>query len=386
MLEKSPYHALGIDVGNAKVKFCALDQKTKTLRFSSRNLPYTDKLRYRRHEDFEEGIPRELSEFMGDENWPAESVAVAVTSSGYAYPSYGEGVSHLFLLLKRCLPDFRVFALDGAAEAAPVDEILKNDPAILCPIEFSNGMGAVQLAMRLEALADSQDYLVLDTGGSTTAITPVIGGRVDPAAFNNPQRHLDHRLQNGKLTWIGVQTTPLEYLAHEVAVGGRRYPVIPRGVTFDNVAAVLDLLPPKLARQMTLFRIIPDRWLALRAVADAVNLDFMMANEEELETLASNFHRLAIERLAEGIRAALKTVPAACKKAIAFGIGAKGLTYPALLLAGVEKSNIILAESFLGEDCASYASCYGAFHKGLELICGKRLKADISDIGEVGSI
>jgi uncharacterized hydantoinase/oxoprolinase family protein len=276
--------------------------------------------------------------------------------------------------------------LSGSGEAVAAAAVAGGEPSVVGPIAFSNGMGAPHLARRTTRLGEPAHGLVLDTGGSTTAITPLVDGQLDPAALATPERHLDHRLRHGKLTWIGAQTTPLEALAGEAEVAGRRYPVIPRGVTFDCVSALLHLLPAERAGKLSLFQLVPDRELALRSVADAVNLDANMATEPELLALAERFRDLAIARLAEGIAAALETVPeTARRRAMAFGLGARGLARPALIRAGVPEDGITLGEQVLDASYAELASCYGACHLGLERIVGRPLAADLKDLPATGA-
>ena len=91
--------ALGIDIGNAKLKACVVgDGGTPAPRWLSRPLPYDDRQRYRRHADFERGIPPVLDELLGADRAAVRAVVV-VTSSGYAYPTYAEGVRHAIALV-----------------------------------------------------------------------------------------------------------------------------------------------------------------------------------------------------------------------------------------------------------------------------------------------
>ncbi|MGE0708201.1 MAG: hypothetical protein AB7N76_01050 [Planctomycetota bacterium] len=369
--------ALGLDVGNAKLKLCLLAPGAPP-RWASHALPYTPALRYRRHEDFARGIPPLLERFLAGAR-PA--AAVAVTSSGYAYPSYREGALHLSGLLREALPGTRAALLSGDGSAVGVDEVLAGDADLLGPLPFSNGMGAVHLARRLAWLGEAATGIVTDTGGSTTAVTPLVAGEVDPAAHRERARHLDLRIQHGKLTWIGLQTTPLEALAEAVEVGGRRYPVIPRGVTFDHVARLLELAAPARAERLSLFGLHPGRADALRAVADALNLDLEMASEDELLAAARTFHQLAVARLADGVRRALETAPVeARRRALAFGLGAPGLARPALELAGVPAEGIALGQDLLPPELAEAASCYGAAHLAAEVVVGEVLPVDPAEL------
>jgi uncharacterized hydantoinase/oxoprolinase family protein len=360
--------ALGIDVGNAKLKLCTMPVAGGRAEWSSHLLPYDGRRAYARHADFAAGIPPVMEEAIAGRPVAA---AVAVMTSGYAYPTYGEGAVHAMQVLAGALPGVPLHALAGDGALVPADAV-----AGAPGVPFSNGMGAAWLAARLPALGEPACGLAVDTGGDTTQIVALVDGAFDPAAAADARGPLDHRLRHGKFTWIGVQTTPLEALAAEVDVGGRRYPVIPRGVAFDNVAALLELLPPEEARKLSLFGHHPDRARALRALADAVNLDATLASEDELLALARRFHALAVDRLAQAFARALATVPERCRRVLLFGLGAR-LAAAGARAAGLPAEAIADAADHLPRGLAITASVYGACHAALEKVRGERLPASI---------
>ncbi|MBX3230975.1 MAG: hypothetical protein KIT84_36560 [Labilithrix sp.] len=358
---------LGVDVGNAKLKLCVAGRGQP--RWMSRPLPYDDRARYRRHRDFEVGVPPLVDEFLGDAKGEI-SLVVVVTSSGYAYPTYREGIVHTMALIARTVPAAECFALAHDGELVSASEIASGSPELLGALTFTNGVGAAVLARRLEWLGASG--LVVDTGGTTSQVAAIVDGEIEPHVKIDRARYLEHRLRSGKAAWIGSQTLPLECLAPEVPVGDRRFPVLPRGVTFDAVVSALDLAPPELATKLSLFGLAPRKESALRAIADSVNLDANMASEEELIGLARHYLELAIDRLAGELRLALAASPAhARERALVFGLGGPWLTAPALRRAGVEE--IALASRWLAPELAEVASCYGACHAGLERLAGRAL-------------
>lgn len=362
---------LGVDVGNAKIKLC-WGEAGSPPRLLTRPLPYDDRRAYDRFGDVERGCLEALRELLGEgANRATPSVAVVVTSAGYAYPSYREGVAHVAATLSALLPGTRVSMLSATLEPVPASEAARGDAAVNGPIAFSNPNGGAWLARRLGALGPEGRGLSLDTGGQTTGTVVLDGARVDPAALADPARHVEHRVANGKLAWVGVETTPLEYLAGELTVAGRRRLVIPRGVTFWNVSALLGLLPPERASKLSLFGLLPTRARALRAIADAVNLDLELADEAELVAIARAFHALAIEKLAGELTRALATLrPGGPARAVVFGLGARALARPALELAGVAESHVVLADERIAPEHAEAASCFGAWHLAAELDAG----------------
>jgi len=365
--------ALGIDIGNAKLKACVAHHADAAKpRWLSRPLPYNDRSRYSRHADFEAGVPAVLGELLGAEQ-PDVRAVVIVSSSGYAYPTYAEGVIHSTALVAQLFPNAACFALGHDGVPVSATEVARHDPAVLGRLTFTNGMGAAHLARRLDFLGTPACGLVVDTGGTTSQVASIVDGAIEPATADGT-RYLEHRLRNGKAVWIGTQTTPLECLATEVPVGFRMFPVLPRGVMFDSVAAALELGNPVLAKKLHLFGLAPTRNEALRAIADSVNLDADLASEADLVALAEHYLALARQRLESELSRALGTMPPhARRRALVFGLGASWLTIPALNAAGVDET--AEASRWLGPELADIASCYGACHLALEHLAERTLPA-----------
>jgi uncharacterized hydantoinase/oxoprolinase family protein len=357
--------ALGVDVGNAKIKLC-LAREGARARWTSATLPYDARRPYARQQDFARGIPAALEAFLGPQREDVRAV-VAVTSAGYAYPTFRESVVHLAAILDGVFPDVDCALLSGDGRAVTTERVLAGDDALLGPIAFTNPMGAAHLARRM-----GFHGLCLDTGGSTTGIVVLGANAIDPAALADPARHVAHRLRHGKLTWIGVQTTPLEALADEIL----DHPIIPRGVPFENVAVLLELLPAR-ASKLAFFGLLPSRDDALRAIADAIGLDRTLVDDATLLAIARALHQRAVARLAEGIRRARATAPEEARaRAICFGLGARGLARPSLLSAGYREGDILLADDRIAADLAEAASCVGAAHLALERAVGRELSVE----------
>lgn len=374
--------ALGVDVGNAKIKLC-LGRAGEAPRWLSRPLPYDASAPYARARDFERGVPAALDELFRASGSSVRSarpeVAVAVTSAGYSYPSFDACTSHLARVLREALPETRVAMLSGTLELVPAEACEGGEPALLGPIAFSNPNGAAVLACRLGLFGEGGAGLVLDTGGQTTGVVVLEpGGVVDRAALAAPSRHIEHRVAHGKLAWVGLETTPLEALASEVVVelerGPTPLPVVPRGVPFSVVAALLGLGDAARAKKLALFGLAPTRAHALRALADAVGLDRELVSERALVALAEAFYERAIDRLARELGRALASAPPSCRaRAALFGLGAEHLARPALARAGVPEAGLVMGHTHLGHELAEAASCVGAWHAALEEAHGRAL-------------
>ncbi|GAB4210935.1 MAG: hypothetical protein OHK0013_32140 [Sandaracinaceae bacterium] len=359
-------HALGIDVGNAKVKLCLIELGSGSVRWTSTMLPYDARRPRARHRDFEQGLPAALRETMGGLD---VVTAVAVMTNGYAYPTFAEGAAHTAGVLASALPetDVRVLAIDGSTVAAA------DVPRRAAEVVFTNGLGAVHLVRRADLEGRPPSAMVVDTGGDTSQVWALVRGEVDPAVRADPDGPLLHRLVHGKFVWIGSQSTPLEALAQDVETGGRRLPVIPRGVTFDHVASLLGLIPALHAERLSLFGLHPSREQALSALAESVNLDRSLARDEELLALARRFADLAVARLAQSLAKARSTLPAeAASRLVVFGIGQE-LARRAALEVGFPTAAIWLGGELVGSEQAIVASVYGAAHHAAELALGQPL-------------
>lgn len=365
--------ALGIDLGNAKIKACFWREGERP-EWVSIATPYNARLLYSRREDFVEGLRTALRALRLDS---PPNVAVCVHSSGYSYPRFIEGVHHTAQLLCELLPHTESFLLSGSGECIAAKNVSTMPSEHLIPTVFSNGMGAVHLTRRLASFGSPPSGLVVDTGGSTTAITIIDEGRIDPAALADPALHVVHRLTHGKLLWIGTQSTPLESLADQVPIRlakeNLHVPVVPRGVPFRHVSTLLALIDERRAMRLRLIgssHEYSDRSLALRALADAINLDPTFVDEDALVELARFFYDRAVSKLASAISLAMRTASATAKtRAIVWGQGARGLAIPALERAGFERSRLTLASELLPPDLADVASCFGACHRALEIAC-----------------
>ncbi|MCK6543284.1 hypothetical protein L6Q79_11455 [bacterium] len=218
--------------------------------------------------------------------------------------------------------------------------------------------------------------LVLDMGGSTTAVFQLINGKIIPPDSKVSQTHYK-RIQSGRLIWIGTQTTPLEYLLKEVRIKGNKFHVIPRGVTFQSISTLLELLSTELSNQLSLFGALGSKKDAIRAIADTIDMDSTFFSTKEWQDIANQFYVAAIDLLSVEIRKAKKGF-SKCKQAIVFGLGGETLCMPALMKTGIKKENIHIAKLLISEEMAIMSSAYGACHKATELFLKRRLPPVLS--------
>lgn len=350
--------SLGLDVGLAKLKLC-VGAGSEDPRWTCVTLPYDARVPYARAGDFARGIPDAVRAFLGERT---VSRVVAVTSAGYGYPTFHASVVHLAEVLEDLFPHAETGLLSFDGNVVSTARVRAGDDDVHGPLAFTNPAGAAFVARRFALLGAPARGLVLDTGGSTTGTVIVDGDTTDPAAMRERAQYTYHRVKHGKLAWYGLQTTPLEALLHEVVVDGVTLPVVPRGVPFENVAALLDLLPVARAKKLSFFGLGPTKAQAMRAIADAVGLDLSFVSERAVLDLARTFHESAITKLSEALACAFATAhttEGSASRAVCFGLGASSLAKPALERLGL--TDVHLARDHMAEDLAEVASVYGAY-------------------------
>lgn len=154
-------------------------------------------------------VRRELEERAAD---PAASVMAVTMTAELAdcFPTKREGV---FAVLAACDvalgPDIRVFGLDGRFHS-PAGA--RRDPL---NVAAANWLAAAACAAR-----GWPDSLLLDVGGSTTDIVPVVDGRVAALGGDDTAR-----LASGELVYTGLLRTPVMALVRRVPLRPGQCPV-----------------------------------------------------------------------------------------------------------------------------------------------------------------
>src|SRR2546430_11383444 len=133
-----------------------------------------------------------------------------------------EGVRFVLDAVPAAFPeaDVRVYAADGrflSVAAARIEPLA---------VAAANWAATAQLVAR-----SFPEAIVIDTGTTTTDIIPIAGGRVAARG------RTDHeRLREGELVYTGALRTPVEAIAHEVALHGA-----PVGVSAEGFALAGDV-------------------------------------------------------------------------------------------------------------------------------------------------
>lgn len=347
---------LGIDWGNGKIKFCLLRLNPTQIHWKS--LPFERS----KPESFEEGVPANLDRFLDGFGLKREHIKRAVVTSSHfgSYPTFEAAHQHTVAVLRRELPQASLMSIDGTDYSLDkAAKITGKDCARFAGTKF---WGTAYLASKLVP-----DGLSLDTGTTSTDIIPLVGGEVDPEGKEDPTSFHLRRMASGRLCWIGMTATPLDYISPTIETPFGQYTLFPRLGYSEAIAALFEWVPPELAKLHAYGGLYPTKEQAAFYLAQAVGGDRLLLNPEEIEAIARALHGKMIER----ISASIVRVGVTGKRAVVSGIG-RMLAREALERAGF--SDIVDLDERLGHDhLASASSAYGLALFAAEKEGGKAL-------------
>ncbi|HBN08388.1 MAG TPA: hypothetical protein DD435_06995 [Cyanobacteria bacterium UBA8530] len=277
-----------------------------------------------------------------------------VTTSHFpSYADFEEAHRHTVAILSKELPQSRLLGLEGKEYAlSEAAKISGKDCARFAGTKF---FGSAFLASKI-----LPDGLSLDTGTTSTDIIPLVGGKIDPESLVDPTAFHLRRMASGRLCWIGLTATPLDYIAREIETKFGKYSLFPRLGYSEAIAAILEFVPPELARLHAYGGLYPSKEEAFFPLAQAVGGDRILLDPEKLEALAKALHQEMIKRVALSIEKVSKDVHLKKKIAVVSGLGREAIARKALLQAGFMEEDIFDLDSILGRDhLASASSAYG---------------------------
>jgi probable H4MPT-linked C1 transfer pathway protein len=193
---------LGWDIGGSNTKICRIVDGRAIAAVSR---PFEIK-------DAPDRLPALLGELAAEVagNLAVDAHAVTMTAElSRNFQTKREGVAFVLdaveaALGSRCV---RVFTVDGSF-VTPTDA--RHQPL---RIAAANWMATASWLARTH-----RDAVLVDVGSTTTDIIPIVSGRVVAEGRTDPDR-----LASGELLYSGAIRTPVEALAAEVCVQGRRY-------------------------------------------------------------------------------------------------------------------------------------------------------------------
>lgn len=366
---------LGIDLGNAKVKFVVLERGKAGPEaiWGGGGIPYSPKLLPDRRGDFDAGFPAALARFLiGHALLPEDFDRVVVsTSHFFSYPSFEDAHGHTVELLERLFPETDVRLLGSEGRLYTLAEARALSGPQVVRFAATKFWGSAYLASKLITHG-----LSIDTGTTSTDLIPILGGRPDPEAAQDPDRYNLDRLKTQRFVWYGMTATPLDYLSHEAEAAGEIWPLYPRVAKTEVLTAILGLAPRDLTEAHAYGGEFPSVEAARFQLAQACGLDLRLIPEETLTEIARDLYRRLVDRIAASVRKVAGVSglgPLEHAEAAVMGLGRESVARDALLQAGFRVDRLVDVEAVLGHELSSVSTAYGAALKGLEDLLGETL-------------
>ncbi|GEM_PF-1634467 len=372
--------ALGIDLGNAKVKFCLLETTSLdavpqgfSASWGGGLIPFTAKLLPDRQEDFETGFPAALARFMIAHALAPEDLDVVVVSTShfFAYPSFEAAHRHTLNLLERCFIPETVRLLGSEGRLYSLAEARKLEGREVVRFAATKFWGSAYLASKL-----IRDGISIDIGTSSTDLVPIVAGVPDPEAQRDPDAYNLGRLATERFIWYGMTATPLDYISHEAEADGARWLLYPRMAKTEVLTSLLALAPRDLTEAHAYGGRFPSIEASRYQLAQACGLDVALIGEGTLKAIAEDLSRRMVDRIAESIRkvaahAGIFSLDEA--QGAVMGLGRATVAREAMVRAGFRPEHLVDVEDVLGEGLSSVSTAYGAALKGLEAVLGTEL-------------
>ncbi|MBM3270927.1 MAG: hypothetical protein FJZ01_25115 [Candidatus Sericytochromatia bacterium] len=301
---------VGIEIGNGRIKIAA--GAGGCLR--ARAYPVAARAGAPRGSDIAEAFPAALAAFAAETGVDCGGApAVVAFSSQFAYPSFQSALVETVAMLRRNgLGGARLAGADRLYDLA-TGEALAERP------EGALWFAAARMA-GIRALARSQGAftLAIDCGTTSTEIVPLAASAAD---WPN-----EGRLTDGRLVWIGLLETPIDYVAREAA----GYAVVPRVARMAAVTGYLGLAGPAVAATAA------ERATLAAELAQGVGLDAFILADDEIERIARSLRESAVGQIAAAALRVLARMGGTDRPSAAvLGIGKAALATPALAACGI---------------------------------------------------
>lgn len=359
---------LGIDVGNAKVKFCWVnypgnwDQADIT--WKSHPLPFSDD----RQADFSDGLPLQTLIFaLAHEIELADLSGVVICSShSLSYPTFDQSVRHLAAIARATFPDtVPVWLVRADGQLTRAEAIPALADADLYTYTLTNFYGSACLGQRL-----IHNGLSIDIGTTTTDVIPIINGELDPVGLANPADYLRFRYQHHRINWLGLTITPLAMLTDHVPVGAQTFQIVPRDYRTDLLFALMDEADPELMREHAYDRVFPARDYAAQRLAQFVGLDAQLLRPGELAQIRDYLYGQLCHKVSHAITAvaaeSFPDTPLGELEVAVFALGEQVLARPALLQAGFAPAQMRTLQLRRDQQLWSASSAFAMALRALE--------------------
>jgi hypothetical protein len=294
-----PIPVIGLDVGGANTKAAAVDSDA-TLRIVS--------------EPFElwrdpEGLADAIASVV--ERLELDGAAVALTTTAElvdVFASKREGVLSVLRAAERALPGRRLRVMTTAGEL--VDLARARAAPLACA-------AANWIATALVVARSLPDVILLDCGGTTTDVIPIVGGEVAARGRTDVER-----LLAGELVYTGALRTNIAAVVSSVPIGGEACPV---STELFAISADAHLLRGSLTAEQCTCTFPDDRGTSPAEVrsrlARVVCADPEQLADGDLEAIADAVHDAQVAAIAAGLEQVARRVPAGTG-VLAVGVGA----------------------------------------------------------------
>ncbi len=296
---------LGWDIGAANVKAALLQpEKPERIRTASRPLEI-----WRDRNQLPDILRSVYFSLCATE--PPAAMAVTMTAElSDAFASKREGVLTVLECLKSCFPLPALYCLSLSGEFVLLSKAPSN------PLDFA---AANWLASALWIAGQFPDGLLVDAGGTTTDIIPILDGKVRAAGRTDPER-----LASGELVYTGALRTNLAAFVRSAPVAGRICRTASEYFAVSgDVHLILGNIKPQDYTCPTPDGRPPSIDSARKRIARLVCADDEMLAADEIDELARYIYHTQMRQIQEGIEQVVSRFPQLRKHpALVLGSGA----------------------------------------------------------------
>ena len=294
-----PIPVIGLDVGGANTKAAVVDGDGPTRIVSEPFELWRDP----------EGLADAIASVVGRLELDGAPVALTTTAELVdVFASKREGVLSVLQAAERALPGRRLRVMTTAG--ALVDLAQARAAPLACA-------AANWMATALVVARSLPDVILLDCGGTTTDVVPIVGGEVAARGRTDVGR-----LLAGELVYTGALRTNIAAVVSSVPIGGEPCPVTSE---LFAVSADAHLLRGSLTAEQCTCTFPDDRGTSPAEVrsrlARVVCADPEQLADGDLEAVAAAVHEAQVTSIASALERVAGRVPAGTE-VIAVGVGA----------------------------------------------------------------
>jgi (4-(4-[2-(gamma-L-glutamylamino)ethyl]phenoxymethyl)furan-2-yl)methanamine synthase len=287
------FHIVGWDIGGANVKAAWMEMgNDRVNRVRLASLPFEI---WREKDRLADVLHNAFAETARSKSPHAMAITMTAELSDI-FAAKREGVMFVFESIQNCFPDVASYALNLSGEFVSLSE------ARLSPLEFA---AANWLASALYVARQVPNCLLIDVGGTTTDILPILDGQVRVSGRTDMAR-----LAAGELVFTGALRTNLAAIVQSVPLAGRLCRVASEYFAVSgDVHLVLGFLRPQDYTCTTPDGRPPSLESARARLARLVCADVDMISAEEIDELARYIYEKQICQIQGGLHQVISRLP-----------------------------------------------------------------------------